>query len=81
MPGKGHPVTVTGYRRDMLIRDVLTSHEGAAEVFHRHGLGCAACVAAELETLDSVATMHDISVDTLIGDLDALRAGEQEEDA
>ena len=61
-----------GYTRDMLIKDVLTSHAGVARVFEERGLGCAACMAAEMETLASVAVMHDICVDVLITDLDAL---------
>ena len=69
------------YTRDMLIRDVLTSHEGAAKVFDRHGLACAMCMGAEMETLASVATMHDISVDVLIADLNALPARELEGEA
>jgi len=72
---------VEGYTRDMLIRDVLTSHEGAAEVFERHGLACAMCMGAEMETLASVATMHEIPVDVLIDDLNALLARGLEGDA
>jgi hybrid cluster-associated redox disulfide protein len=68
---------VGSYSRDMMIRDVLTSHTGAIEVFERHGLACATCMAAEMETLSSVAAMHDISVDALLDDLDAL-AGDRE---
>jgi len=63
---------VQTYTSDMLIRDVLTSHEGAAAVFERHSLGCPTCLAAEMETLSSVATMHDIPVDALLDDLNAL---------
>jgi hybrid cluster-associated redox disulfide protein len=56
----------------MLIRDVLTSHGGAVAVFERHGLACGQCLGAEMESLASVATMHDISVDVLIEDLNSL---------
>jgi hybrid cluster-associated redox disulfide protein len=63
---------VETYTRDMLIKDVLTSHEGAAAVFERHSLGCPTCLAAEMETLSSVASMHDIPVDVLLHDLNAL---------
>jgi len=63
---------VQTYTSDMIIRDVLTSHEGAAAVFERHSLGCPTCLAAEMETLSSVATMHDIPVDVLLDDLNAL---------
>lgn len=57
---------------DTLIRDVLTAHPDAAAVFTAHGLGCPSCLAADMETLASVATMHDISVEALIADLDSL---------
>ena len=63
---------MTGYTRDMLIRDVLTSHDGVADVFERHGLACAQCLGAEMETIDAVASMHEISVDTLLSDLNDL---------
>ena len=66
------------YTRDMIIRDALLLHEGAAAVFERHGLGCGHCLAAEMETLAAVATMHDIPVEVLLADLKVLEtdAGE-----
>ena len=67
-------VKVQRYTRDMVIRDVLVSHEAAAAVFDRHGLACAVCLGAEMETLESVASMHDIPVDRLVDDLNALPA-------
>ncbi len=63
---------MASYTPDMLIRDVLVSEEGVRAVFENHGLGCAHCMAAEMETLRSVATMHDISVEVLLADLNAL---------
>lgn len=66
------------YTRDMLIRDALLRHAGAAAVFERHGLGCGHCLAAEMETLAAVATMHEIPVDVLLADLNALEASEEE---
>jgi hybrid cluster-associated redox disulfide protein len=65
---------VQTYTRDMLIRDVLTSHEGVSVVFERHGLGCAQCIGADMETLAAVASMHEISVDVLLDDLNDLVA-------
>lgn len=59
---------------DMLIRDVLLTHEGAADVFERHGLPCASCMAASMDTIAEVATMHDVSPTALIEDLSALPA-------
>jgi hybrid cluster-associated redox disulfide protein len=74
---------VQAYRHDMLIRDALLSHEGAAAVFESHGLGCGQCLASSMETLDAVASMHDIPVGVLIADLSALDtdAGRTGEDA
>lgn len=77
---RGAPVAT--FTRDMLIRDALLMHEGASEVFARHGLGCGHCMAAEMETLVAVATMHEISVDVLLEDLNALGpAGGEDQDA
>lgn len=66
--------------KDTLIRDVLTAHDGAAAVFERYGLGCAVCMGADMETLSSVASMHDISLDDLLRDLNALSHEENEVD-
>jgi hybrid cluster-associated redox disulfide protein len=60
------------YTQDTLIREVLTAHAEAATVFERHGLACAACLGADMETLASVATMHEIPLKELLSDLNAL---------
>lgn len=57
---------------DMLIREVLTAHPETTAVFQRHGLGCPSCLAAEMDTLAEVAIMHDITLDVLLADLNAL---------
>jgi hybrid cluster-associated redox disulfide protein len=66
------------YTRDTLIRDVLTTHHGATAVFERYGLGCAVCLGADMETLASVATMHEIALDELLDDLNALGSDDSE---
>jgi hybrid cluster-associated redox disulfide protein len=66
------------YTRDTLIREVLTSHVGAAAIFEHYGLSCAVCLGADMETLASVATMHEISVTDLLDDLNALDPGNSE---
>ncbi|HEY5467842.1 MAG TPA: DUF1858 domain-containing protein [Coriobacteriia bacterium] len=66
------------YTPDTLIREVLTAHSEAAAVFERHGLACAACLGADLETLSSVATMHGISLDELLFDLNSLTVTDSE---
>lgn len=66
------------YSPDTPIRDVLTSHPEAAGVFERHGLACAACLGADLEKLSVVASMHEIDLDRLLHDLDALDESDSE---
>ena len=58
--------------RDTMIRDVLVSHPDAADVFDRHGLACASCLASGMDTVSAVASMHDVSVDALLAELNAL---------
>ncbi len=62
------------FKPETPIRDVLTSHPEATTVFLRHGLGCPTCLAADMETLSSVASMHDIGLELLLADLNALIA-------
>jgi hybrid cluster-associated redox disulfide protein len=67
--GRGGSVRFT---KDMLIRDALLAHPGAIGVFQAHDLPCAACMAADMESLESVATLHGCSVGRLLKDLNAL---------
>lgn len=60
------------YTRDMLISDILSAHPEAASVFERYGLACGACLAAGMESLDAVATVHDVEVELLIAELNEL---------
>jgi hybrid cluster-associated redox disulfide protein len=64
------------YSPDMLISDVLVSHPEAVAVFNRFGLGCPSCLAAGMETLQSVATMHDVPVESLLEALEELPPAE-----
>lgn len=56
---------------DMVISDVLASQPASAEVFGRLGLGCPSCFAASMETLSTVASMHEVPVDVLLAELNA----------
>ena len=56
---------------DTLISEVLADHPDAAEVFSRFGLGCPSCFAASMETVSAVASMHDVSVESLLSELNA----------
>lgn len=54
---------------DMLISHVLSTHPESAAVFARHGLGCPSCLAAGMETVSAVASMHDVDVDALLAEI------------
>lgn len=56
----------------MLISDILSTHPEAASVFERYGLHCCACLAAGMESLSAVATVHDVSLEDIISDLNEL---------
>jgi hybrid cluster-associated redox disulfide protein len=58
--------------RDTLIREVLVGHPDAAEVFDRHGLACASCLASGMESVSAVAAIHDVPVDVLLAELNQL---------
>jgi hybrid cluster-associated redox disulfide protein len=60
------------FTANMLIRDVLTGHPGASAVFERHGLRCANCIASGSERLSDIAGMHDVPLDRLVAELNAL---------
>ena len=66
--------------RETMIRDVLVSRPGAAEVFDRHGLACASCLASGMDTVSAVANMHDVSVDALLAELNALNEPQAQEE-
>jgi hybrid cluster-associated redox disulfide protein len=58
--------------RDTLIREVLVGYPDAAEVFDRHGLACASCLASGMESVSAVAAIHDVPVDVLLAELNQL---------
>jgi hybrid cluster-associated redox disulfide protein len=57
---------------DMLISDVLGVCPHAARVLERHGLGCAGCLAASMESLSSVAHIHGVPVDDILDELNGV---------
>jgi hybrid cluster-associated redox disulfide protein len=60
------------FTSEMLIRDVLIARPDTVEVFERHGLACASCLASGMETVSAVATMHGVSIGALLLELNAL---------
>lgn len=68
------------FTSDMLIRDVLTLSPDSVAVFERHGLACASCMGAQLESVSAAAVMHDVDVNALLTELNALPSGAAEEE-
>jgi hybrid cluster-associated redox disulfide protein len=68
------------FTADTLIRDVLLAHPEAADVFEAHGLACPSCLAAGMESISAVATMHDVSISALLAELNKLTTRPAEED-
>jgi hybrid cluster-associated redox disulfide protein len=60
--------------RDTVIRDVLISCPSTSEVFQHRGLPCPTCLAADMETLSTVAIVHGVDLDDLIAELRTFRA-------
>jgi hybrid cluster-associated redox disulfide protein len=73
-------MAINEFTVDTLIRDVLIAHPDAADVFERHGLACPSCLAAGMESISAVASMHDVSVHALLAELNDLPAPPAEED-
>ena len=68
------------FTSDMLIRDVLNDSPQSAAVFERHGLACASCMGSQLETVSAVASMHEVDLSLLLGELNAMPTGTAEEE-
>ena len=65
---------MTRFAPDMLVSDVLASDPNAARVFTSLGLGCPSCLGAGMDTLDSVASMHEVPLEALLDALDSLKS-------
>lgn len=57
--------------KDTMIADAVRLCPAAAEVFGRHGMGCLVCMAAQDETVEQGAEMHEIDVQALVDELNA----------
>lgn len=62
---------------DTPIRDVLVQNEKVLDVLALHGLGCAACIGAQFETIRDACAAHDIDVKKLTDDLTAALAASE----
>ena len=53
------------------IAEAIRLCPSASEIFRRYGLGCAACMASESETIEDGALMHGLDVQALVDELNA----------
>ncbi|MDI6689980.1 MAG: DUF1858 domain-containing protein [Actinomycetota bacterium] len=62
------------FNKEMRIREALLAHPRAREIFIKHGMGCIACVAATMESIEIGALMHGVDVDAIVKDLNDLES-------
>lgn len=62
--------------KEMPIMAVLRLLPQAREVFIRHGMGCIGCMGSATETIEKGAKMHDVDLETLLKELNALKSEE-----
>ena len=55
------------------LRDIINGRPELIVVLERYGLECARCVGQEYETLKDIALLHDISIDSLVAELNSGR--------
>ncbi|TDX52193.1 DUF1858 domain-containing protein [Orenia marismortui] len=58
--------------KEMPILEILQKYPEANEVFISHGLGCAKCLAANYENLETVARVNEVDIELLLQELDNL---------
>lgn len=67
------PPPAAAFSAEMTLAEVRAAHPRADEVLARHHLGgCAACAVADVETLREGAAVHQLDLEALLGDLQAL---------
>lgn len=54
---------------DTKLSDLLQASPSVVGVLHAHGLGCAACLGAQFETVRDAARAHEIDMNVLIQEL------------
>jgi len=57
--------------RDTSIAEAMKLCPNAPSIFARHGMACAACLAASAESIEEGAQMHEIDVQPIIDELNA----------
>ena len=57
--------------RSTPIIEALEKCPKAAEVFEAHGLECPTCMGATMETIEEIAVLHDVEIESLLNELNA----------
>ncbi len=55
-------------KNDKII-DVIEKHPQTIKVFKKYQLGCLGCAAAETETIQDIAQVHGINLDSFVKEL------------
>jgi hybrid cluster-associated redox disulfide protein len=64
------------FTRDMTTLEALQAHPRSREVFMRFGMTCVNCMGAQMESIEVGARMHEIDVEELLEELNALEGEE-----
>ena len=65
------------FNKHMSILEALEANPQARQVFERWGMGCSLCIGAQLESIESGATLHGVDPDEIVAELDRLEAPDQ----
>ena len=57
--------------KDMTIQTVVETYPETIPVFSRHGIACLDCSAAEYDSVEQGALVHDVDTDQLVRELNA----------
>ena len=60
---------------DTPLRDIINGRPELIVVLERYGLECAGCIGKEYETLKDIALIHNLSIETLVEELNSGRYG------
>ena len=52
--------------KDMTIGEVIKLKENAPEILMRFGMGCVGCPSSQAETIEDAATVHGLSLESLL---------------
>jgi len=60
--------------KDMTFAQVMRMHPDVVKVLAKYKLGCVGCMGAQNESLEQGCNAHDLEVDAVVADLNALFA-------